>query len=189
MKSDYSNKIKDVLSYSREEAVRLGNSSIETEHLFLGILRDGEGIAIKVLINLGVELPELKQQIEAKLKGKVENKDYIDPDTLPLLKSTERILKLVSLVAKEMKSETITTVHLLLAILKDETNLVTQILEKDNIDYYTVQMEYNPNLNTPRAEFSDEDEERGGFGAPKGQPQTPGNLPAIHLFSITLELI
>jgi ATP-dependent Clp protease ATP-binding subunit ClpC len=191
MKSDYSNKIKDVLSYSREEAVRLGNSSIEAEHLFLGILRDGEGIAIKVLINLGVELPELKQQIEAKLKAKVENQDYIDPETLPLLKSTERILKLVSLVAKEMKSETITTVHLLLAILKDETNLVTQVLEKDNIDYYTVQMEYNPNLNTPRAEFSDEDEERGGFGAaPKGQPQTPGkpasDTPVLDNFGIDL---
>jgi ATP-dependent Clp protease ATP-binding subunit ClpC len=190
MKSEYSNKIKDVLSYSREEAVRLGNSSIETEHLFLGILRDGEGTAIKVLLKMGVDLAAMKNEIEQSLKAKVEQIEYIDPDSIPLLKATERVLKLVSLVAREMKSATITTVHLLLAILKDENNLITQILERKSIDYLSVQLEYNPDLQIPKAEFSDEDEERAGFGTPKGQQPTPGkpasDTPVLDNFGIDL---
>ena len=68
MDSQFSPRIKDVLSYSREEAIRLGNESIGLEHIFLGILRDGEGIAIEILSNLGVNLNEIKQSIEDKLR-------------------------------------------------------------------------------------------------------------------------
>ncbi len=191
MKSEYSNKIKDVLAYSREEAVRLGNTSIEIEHLFLGILRDGEGTAINVLINLGVDLSELKQEIEKKFRVNGPSDQFIESESLPLLKTTERVLKLVSLVAREMKSASITTIHLLLAILKEENNLVTKILEKRNIDYLRVQTEYNPEIQSPHAEYSDEDEERGGaFGAPKGQQQTPGkpasDTPVLDNFGIDL---
>ncbi len=191
MKSEYSNKIKDVLAYSREEAVRLGNTSIEIEHLFLGILRDGEGTAINVLINLGVDLSELKQEIEKKFRVNGPSDQFIESESLPLLKTTERVLKLVSLVAREMKSASITTIHLLLAILKEENNLVTKILEKRNIDYMRVQTEYNPEIQSPHAEYSDEDEERGGaFGAPKGQQQTPGkpasDTPVLDNFGIDL---
>jgi len=191
MKSEYSNKIKDVLVYSREEAVRLGNTSIEIEHLFLGILRDGEGTAINVLINLGVDLSELKQEIEKKFRVNSPSDQFIEPESIPLLKTTERVLKLVSLVARDMKSASITTIHLLLAILKEENNLVTKILEKRKIDYLRVQTEYNPEIQYPHAEYSDEDEERGGaFGAPKGQQQTPGkpasDTPVLDNFGIDL---
>jgi len=67
MDSQFSPRIKDVLSYSREEAIRLGNESIGLEHIFLGILRDGEGVAIEILTNLSVNLSEIKQSIEEKL--------------------------------------------------------------------------------------------------------------------------
>jgi len=179
MDSKFSNKIKEVLSYSREEAVRLGNSSIGTEHLFLGILRDGESLAIKVLLGLGVDLAETKLFIEKKLRNQDLANVSIDPDLLPLFTSTERVLKLVNLVARELKSETINTEHLLLAILKDETSLVTQMLEEKNIDYSVVRAELKPEVAEPKSEFSDEDEERSfGAGAQRGGPQQGQGKPA-----------
>lgn len=176
MDSKFSNKIKEVLSYSREEAVRLGNTSIGTEHLFLGILRDGESIAIKVLLGLGIDLAETKHIIESKLRNSDSEIIAIDPDLIPLFTSAERVLKLVNLVAREMKSETVNTAHLLLAILKDETSIVTQMLEEKNIDYSVVRAELKPEVIEPKAEFSDEDEER-SFGAQRSNPQQGQGKP------------
>ncbi len=178
MNSKYSNKIKEVLSYSKEEAVRLGNSSISTEHLFLGILRDGESIAIKTLLSLGVDLTEMKNNIELKIGNRHVDVVAIDPDIIPLFNTAERVLKLVVLVAREMKSETINTLHLLLAILKDETSLVTQLLEEKRIDYSVIMAEARPDVVETKAEFSDEEEER-SFGSPRsGGPQPAQGKPA-----------
>ncbi len=186
----FSNKIKEVLSYSREEAVRLGNPSIGTEHLFLGILRDGEGMAINILLELGVNLPEAKEQIEGKIKGSELPSPLLDPDSLPLFKSAERVLKLVTLVARELKAETINTAHLLLAILKDENSLVTQMLDAKNIDYYTVKAEMKPEIIETKAEFSDEDDERSFGGTPRGPQPAPGkpasDTPVLDNFGIDL---
>lgn len=186
----FSNKIKEVLSYSREEAVRLGNSSIGTEHLFLGILRDGEGMAINILLELGINLSEAKEQIEGKIRGMEQSSALVDPDSLPLFKSAERVLKLVTLVARELKTETINTAHLLLAILKDENSLVTQMLDEKNIDYYTVKAEMKPEIIETKAEFSDEDDERSFGGTPRGPQPTPGkpasDTPVLDNFGIDL---
>jgi ATP-dependent Clp protease ATP-binding subunit ClpC len=186
----FSNKIKEVLSYSREEAVRLGNSNIGTEHLFLGILRDGEGMAINILLELGINLSEAKDQIETKIRGAEQSSPLVDPDSLPLFKSAERVLKLVTLVARELKTENINTAHLLLAILKDENSLVTQMLDEKNIDYYTVKAEMKPEIIETKAEFSDEDDERSFGGTPRGPQPTPGkpasDTPVLDNFGIDL---
>lgn len=185
----FSNKIKEVLSYSREEAVRLGNSSISTEHLFLGILRDGEGAAINILLELGLDLAETKSIIENKIKGVDESHSFQDPDSIPLFKSAERALKLVSLVARDLKTENVGTAHLLLAILKDDQSLVTQILGENNIDYFAVRSELKPEIIEAKADFSDEDDEK-AFGSQRGQQQTPGkpasDTPVLDNFGIDL---
>ncbi len=185
----YSNKIKEVLGYSREEAVRLGNQTIRTEHLFLGILRDGEGTAINILLELGLDLAETKKLIEAEIRSSDNKSNTIDPDSIPLIKDAERVLKLVTLVARELKSDTISTVHLLLAILKDENSIVTQILGENNIDYFTVKAELKPEIIEAKAEFSDEDDER-SFGSQRNPQQTPGkpasDTPVLDNFGIDL---
>ncbi len=186
----FSNKIKEVLSYSREEAVRLGNATINTEHLFLGLLRDGEGMAINILLELGLDLSETKTIIENKIRGTEIPSPLTDPDSLPLFKSAERVLKLVTLVARELKTENINTAHLLLAILKDENSLVTQLLEEKNIDFHTVKAEMKPEIIEAKAEFSDEDDERSFGGAQRGPQQTPGkpasDTPVLDNFGIDL---
>ncbi|MDD3890842.1 MAG: ATP-dependent Clp protease ATP-binding subunit [Bacteroidales bacterium] len=185
----YSNKIKEVLTYSREEAVRLGNTTIRTEHLFLGILRDGEGAAINILLELGLDLAETKKIIETKIRNTAISPNPTDPDSIPLIKNAERVLKLVTLVARELKNETISTVHLLLAILKDESSIVTQLLSENDIGYFTVKAELKPEIIEAKADFSDEEDER-SFGSQRGPQQTPGkavsDTPVLDNFGIDL---
>ncbi len=137
MNAKFSQKIKEVLSYSREEAIRLGNSYLSPEHLFLGILREGEGMAIEVLISLGLDLFDIKKEIENKIKEQNNLSDK-DISNLPLLKTSERVLKLVYLEAQALKSTTVGTGHLLLAIIKVDNNHVTQLLSEHDIDYNTI---------------------------------------------------
>ncbi len=185
----YSNKIKEVLTYSREEAVRLGNTTIRTEHLFLGILRDGEGAAINILLELGLDLAETKKIIETKIRNTAISPSPTDPDSIPLIKNAERVLKLVALVARELKNDTISTVHLLLAILKDESSIVTQLLNENDIGYFTVKAELKPEIIEAKADFSDEEDER-SFGSQRGPQQTPGkavsDTPVLDNFGIDL---
>ncbi len=133
MEAKFSQRVKDVLSYSREEAIRLGNEYIGVEHLLLGMIRDGEGLAIRILGYLNVDMGELRRTIEAAIVNPG-NQDKVN-DNLPLVKQAERALKLTYLEAKLFNSELIGTEHLLLAILKDEDNLVTRSIKKFNIDY------------------------------------------------------
>lgn len=167
MDAKFSQRIKDVLSYSREEAVRLGHSFIGTEHLFLGILRDGEGVAIDVLVSLGIELVDFKKNIEKQLIAQNPEKEVKDPENIPLLRNAERVLKLIYLEAKALNNATIDTGHLLLAILKDEGNLVAQMLENLKIDYEVIRSELKKITQDVKSEFpsdEDDDEPRGGFG-------------------------
>ena len=165
MDAQFSQRIKDVLGYSKEEAVRLGNSHISVEHLFLGILRDGEGLAIDVLVVLGVELYDLRMAIEKNIRND-QPSTVTDPDSLPLLKSAERILKLTHLEARSMKEKTIDTNHLLLAILKDDNNFATRYLIENDISYNKVKQEISDSQPENHADFpGDEDEEgKGPFG-------------------------
>ncbi|GAB4287704.1 MAG: ATP-dependent Clp protease ATP-binding subunit [Marinilabiliales bacterium] len=163
MDAKYSQRIQDVLVYSKEEAIRLGTNFIGPEHLFLGIIREGENIALEILTGLGLSIFDLKKQIENKIKPEkpVEIKET---DDLNFLKSTVRILKLVYLEAKFFKSEKIDTGHLLLAILKDETNFVTQILSEYNVDYKTVKEQLTKMNPKAKSEMYDDDDNDSSYG-------------------------
>ncbi|MBA7522772.1 Negative regulator of genetic competence ClpC/MecB [subsurface metagenome] len=197
MDAKFSQRIKDVLSYSKEEAIRLGNTEIGPEHLFLGILREGEGIAIDVLVTLGSNLYELRKDIETGLNPSGPIK-ITHTENIPLLKSSERILKLVYLEAKSLSKTTIDTGHLLLAILKDENSTVSKVLIKHNIDYANVRKELEKDSTEPienaepRAEFPGEEDEPGStFGPGKGGSQeqsakSSSETPVLDNFGIDL---
>lgn len=172
MDSQFSPRIKDVLSYSREEAIRLGNESIGLEHIFLGILRDGEGVAIEILSNLGVNLAEIKQSIEEKLRT---GKDIDSQASVQLLKSAEKALKLVYLEARSFNSTTIDTGHLLLALLKDKDSLISNILSEYHINYYILKSRLEDYKHPEaKSEFDDEDDEADdSFSKPPGSGSTP----------------
>lgn len=176
MDSNFSKRIKDILSYSKEEAIRLGNPSIGTEHLFLGILREGEGIAVDILKSLGADIQALKQLVEERIRTDMVM-DLSELENLNLYKSAERALKLVFLEARSLKSESINSAHLLLAILKDEGSMVSLMLAESNIDYFVVRNKLEGSQVQSRADYSDDDDEKEQFGAPKGTPQ-PGGRPS-----------
>jgi ATP-dependent Clp protease ATP-binding subunit ClpC len=195
MDARFSQRIKDVLSYSKEEAIRLGNAHISTEHLFLGILRDGEGLAIDILILMGAELYDLRRSIEELIRPESAIK-VKDTDNIPLLKSAEKVLKLVYLEAKSLQDDTIDTGHLLLAIMKDENSIATQVLKEHNIDYDSVRLELeSTKKGTARSEFpgdeDDEDEGKGPYEGSKGstgaqQSKSSSETPVLDNFGIDL---
>jgi ATP-dependent Clp protease ATP-binding subunit ClpC len=155
MEAKFSARVKDVISYSREESLRLGHDYIGVEHLLLGLIREGEGIAVKILMDAKIDLKELRKQLEAKLpqsSGK-----HLNSGNIPLLKQAEKVLKITYLEAKLFKSNMIGTEHLLLSILKEEDNVATQLLEQFKIDYDYVKEELESMMEQgykePRAEF------------------------------------
>ena len=192
MDSQFSQRVKDILGYSKEEAIRLGNSHISPEHLFLGILRDGEGVAVEILINQGIDLLVLKGSLEKSIK--VESPVPVaDHEIIPLLRSTERILKLVYLEAKALKSSTIDSEHLLLAILKDENALVTRFLSELDVDYQSVRRVVEASSPSAKADFPrEEDDEGQSFGGGQGKGQSPSSqkpssdTPVLDNFGIDL---
>ncbi|MCG8474663.1 MAG: ATP-dependent Clp protease ATP-binding subunit [Cytophagales bacterium] len=135
MEAKFSNRVKEVISLSREEAIRLGHDYIGTEHLLLGILREGEGVAVHLLSRLGVKLDELKSALEYSTKGSSLGTMSKKQTNVPLTRQSEKVLKITYLEAKIFKSQLIGTEHLLLSILRDEDNVATQILEKFDINY------------------------------------------------------
>jgi ATP-dependent Clp protease ATP-binding subunit ClpC len=178
MDSQFSPRIKDIIGYSREEAIRLGNDYIGQEHLFLGILRDGEGTATDILENLGVNLADLKQLIEKKVKSE---KPVDGKADLMMLKSTEKTLKLVYLEARWFKSPTANSGHLLLAILKDNDNIITRLLVEFGVNYYIVKSQLKDYKNPEaRSDFpdSEDDEPAGGFSRGPGGGQGPRKAAA-----------
>ncbi|MDT8308937.1 MAG: ATP-dependent Clp protease ATP-binding subunit, partial [Bacteroidales bacterium] len=144
MEAKFSQRVKDVLKYSREEAMRLGNDYIGLEHLLLGLLRDGEGIAINILFYFGIEIHELREKIEKAIL-KTEKKRITKNDNIPLIKQAERVLKITYLEAKLFNSELIDTQHLLLAMLKEEDSYVAKQLLQYGVDYKSVKKEL-PNI-------------------------------------------
>ncbi len=196
MDAKFSQRIKDVLSYSKEEAIRLGNSYITPEHIFLGLLRDGEGEAIEALVAMGADLAELRKSIEMRIRPE----KYIpvkDTENVPLIKSSEKVLRMVHLEARSFKSKMVDTGHLLLAILKDETTHVSQILGEQNIDYYIIREELESYNVQSRSEFpgggsseDDDDDSRSQFGQGK-QPSGPAakgtsDTPVLDNFGVDL---
>src|SRR5690606_13206990 len=113
MEAKFSPRVKDVISYSREEALRLRHDYIGTEHLLLGLIREGDGVAIKILKNIGVDMGAVRQSVEDAVKGSSVSRSPIS--NMPLTKQAEKVLKITYLEAKIFKSDIIGTEHLLLA--------------------------------------------------------------------------
>ncbi len=155
MEAKFSQRVKDVLAYSREEALRLGNEYIGVEHLLLGIIREGEGMAIQILKYLGVDLPEVRKTVENAIASFTHREKEVD--NLPLVKQAERALKLTYLEAKLFNNDLIGTEHLLLAILKDEENLVSRTFMKYGIDYDTVKEEVKSIISNGQSGLSSKD--------------------------------
>lgn len=169
MEAKFSPRVKDVITYSREEALRLGHDYIGTEHLLLGLIREGEGVAIKLLRLLGVDLTQLRNTVEQSIA--VPSKKVNALGNIPLVKQAERALKITHLEAKLFKSPIIGTEHLLLSILKDEDNIATKALHKFNVNYDTLKQELDVLSSNPKSELpgnpadDDNDEDSGSFGS------------------------
>lgn len=138
MEGNFSNRVRDVIQFSREEALRLGHDYIGTEHLMLGIIRLGDGVAVKILKNLNCDLFKLKKTIEDTVRG---TGGAVTVGNIPLTKQAEKVLRITYLEAKLYKSDTIGTEHLLLSLLRDDENIAAQILQQFNISYDSVREE------------------------------------------------
>jgi len=163
----FSPKVKEIISNSREEALRLGSEYIGTEHLLLGIAKDINGLAMRVLDSLEVNIPELVNAVEKSSMSNNTAKATFNVGNLPLNKHVEKILKVTFLEAKMQKSEKVDTEHLLLSILKHRDNAASKVLNQFHIDYetYKAELEYvkqdNTNIradtpNEPHDEFEDD---------------------------------
>ncbi|MEG8945492.1 ATP-dependent Clp protease ATP-binding subunit [Rosettibacter firmus] len=140
MEGNFSERVQEVIRLSREEALRLGHDYIGTEHLLLGIIREGQGIAVKILRNLDVDLVKLKKAIEDTVRT---SGGTLTIGNIPLTKQAEKVLKITQIESKIYKSDVIGTEHILLSILRDEDNIATQILHQFNVTYDNVRAELN----------------------------------------------
>ena len=136
MEAKFSNKVKEVISLAREEALRLGHDYIGTEHLMLGMIRDGQGPGIDLLQRSGVSMDSLRQSIEhstaSTSRSSFNRENMLN---IPFTKQAEKVLRLTYLEAKYFKTNIVETDHLLMAVLRDEDNVATQILEKYQVYY------------------------------------------------------
>lgn len=134
MEAKFSPRVKDVISFSREEAIRLGHDYIGAEHLLLGLIREGDGKAVKTLKALDVDLLRLKKVIEDQVKV-VPATNPVNMLNVPLTKQAEKVLKITYLEARIFKTDIIGTEHLLLSILRDEENIATKVLGQFGVNY------------------------------------------------------
>ncbi len=166
MDDNFSPRVKDVIAYSKEEALRLGHDFIGTEHLMLGLLRDGDGKAINILNTLKTDLQQLRLKVENINPSTPSNSSTIsDKKNLHLTRQAERALKTTFLEAKLFQSSSINTAHLLLCILRNENDPTTKLLNKLKVDYDNVKDQFKlmisneeEYLNTPKAESFPDDE-------------------------------
>ena len=154
MDDNFSPRVKDVIAYSKEEALRLGHNFIGTEHLMLGILRDGSGKAISILTSLNVDLELLRKKVEILNPAVIEtNSNINDKKNLHLTRQAERALKTTFLEAKLFQSDLINTVHLLLCILRNENDPTTKLLFNLNIDYESVKEKFKLLISKDTGDF------------------------------------
>ena len=158
MNNQFSQRVSDIIVYSKEEANRLRSRHIGPEHLLLGMLRDGEGKAIEILSKLNTNLAAVKQQIEARLKTEAD--DMLLPDAeIPLSNDAAKILKMCILEARGMKSNIADTEHVLLAILRERNNMAASVLEANDVNYVKVleQATLQPDVNSGMGFPEDDD--------------------------------
>ena len=169
MDQKFSARVQDIMQHSREEAVKMGNAYIGLEHIFLGIVDDNDSNAVQILRNLELDIEAFRMKLEASIK--TNNTVLGNTDNLPLTKQAERALKFTNIVAKDFNSEQVASEHLMLAILHDDNNIISQRLEYEGITYQKYKKEVEklmPNYPTrdkedmaeqPQNVFQDEDEE------------------------------
>lgn len=160
MNNQFSQRVSDIITYSKEEANRLKNRYIGPEHLLLGILRDGGGKAVEILLQLDIDLKSVKSRLESSLKEAEDGSLLPDAD-IPLSSITAKILKICMLEARLLKSVVVDTEHVLLAILKDGDNLAATVLEEYKVDYQAVFEQLTMKSTNPNAGmgFTEDDEE------------------------------
>lgn len=159
MDNNFSTQVKEIISFSREEALRLGNDFIGTEHLLLGLIREGDNTAIRILKSFNVDLYELRKEIELAVKDKT-GKNIANINSLPLTKQAEKVIRVTVLEAKALKSPTVETEHLMLSILKNKENIATQILNQFDVDYDLFRNELGVvKSNDIRSEYNEENED------------------------------
>lgn len=196
MDNNFSAQVKEIISYSREEALRLGNDFIGIEHLLLGLIRDGENTAIRVLKHFNVDLFELRKEVEMAVKDKT-GKNIANINSLPLTKQAEKIIRVTVLEAKALKSPYVESEHLMMSILKNKENIASQILmQQYNVDYDAFRSEQGmvPNIDAPtKAEYTGDDdddfdeERKGNYGAQgkgraQAQPNAKSKTPVLDNF-------
>ncbi len=189
MEAKFSQRVKDVMSFSREEALRLGNDFISVEHLLLGMIREGEGKAINMLKGLGADFKLIRRDLELEL-SKNTSPNINTKNNIPLVKQAERVLKFMYLEAKVYRSFQIGTEHLLLSILKTDDCFACKVLNKYGIMYDNVAKNMDDsteksdeNLILPKAEFpSSSDDEGDAFGAAKKPVDPKSKTPILDNF-------
>ncbi|MBY0542008.1 MAG: ATP-dependent Clp protease ATP-binding subunit [Sphingobacteriaceae bacterium] len=188
MEAKFSPQVKDVISFSREEALRLGHDYIGAEHLLLGLIREGDGMAIKILKSLSVDTSKLRRSIEEAVRGT--SSVTVNLGNIPLTKQAEKVLKITYLEAKIFKSDLIGTEHLLLSILRDDDNIASQILLQYNITYEIFKQEVEVNKNGFRDEApggtsdggEDDFQEEESFTTPKKVSDIKSKTPVLDNF-------
>ncbi|RXK85286.1 ATP-dependent Clp protease ATP-binding subunit [Filimonas effusa] len=181
MDNNFSAQVKEIISFSREEALRLGNDFIGTEHLLLGLIREGENTAIKILKQLNVDLYELRKEVELAVKDKT-GKNIANINSLPLTKQAEKVIRVTVLEAKALKSPLVETEHLMLSILKNKENIATQILGQFDVDYDVFRNELGMvRSNEPRSEYTEDndddfEEEKRSYSSSQQRTKQTGNV-------------
>ncbi|GGD94604.1 ATP-dependent Clp protease ATP-binding subunit [Planktosalinus lacus] len=181
MDDNFSPRVKDVIAYSKEEALRLGHDFIGTEHLMLGLLRDGNGKAINILNALDIDLNHLRRKVEI-LSPPNPNTTPMpnDKKNLHLTRQAERALKTTFLEAKLFQSSSINTAHLLLCILRNENDPTTKLLNKLNLDYDGVKDQFKFMITNDENPFQSPTSE--SFPNDEDESQTPGENPKENPF-------
>ena len=186
MTTKYSEQLHNVLTYSAQEAERLGNNYVGPEHLLLGLLRNGSGKAIEIMNHSNVNLTRLKQTIESQIRTDAEPTGQ----EIPLLKSTERIKKIMELETRSMSAEQADTEHLLLAILKDNNNLAVDVLSEVHLTYDQAKAYIETPRDVPMmgSAFHDEDDEDDPRRKQKAAPQgnKTSDTPALDTFGVDI---
>lgn len=163
MEAKFSPEVREVISNSREEAMRLKHQYIGIEHLLLGLIREGVSTAIQVLKSLNLDMVLVRKSIESATREKSSSSEN-NVSSLPLTRQAEKVLKITVLEAKLCKSEVVSTEHLMLSILKNKDNVATKVLNQFEVDYDTFKAELDylknkPTSGMPNEPFDEESEE------------------------------
>ena len=167
MNNQFTQRVSDIIMYSKEEANRLRNSYIGPEHLLLGLIREGEGKAIEILFNLQINLQDIKNQLETIVKNNVENDTTYD-ENISFNDKASKVLKLCILEAKLLRNIAADSEHILLAIMKVKDNAAFHVLESNGVTYEKIKLTLQPDTHAGLGFSEDEDEDEDIRQSPSG---------------------